>query len=920
MSFPGATEQDVADPVAGDPDETLDLQHSFQEERGPFPVASCMSMRTDSSMGPPVSFKQEAPTDSQMRRMRRCPETDAAWHISRLEDEVGLEVRYIDAFKGRGVFAVSAFEEGEFIVEYRGDLINFEEAQRRRRIYHDALKGFMIDFIWQGKCWTIDAALDDGSLGRLFNDDHLNPNCIIKRIIVGRQPHLCIFAMRDIIPGEELTYTYGDADCPWREKVSKGQIGVSCLPQSSGETPASAQHCVPTPWEGSIDGHQDGVLGNDSDDCSIVGNSEEESGANSSDDSVSGDSACGRGVSRGKRKGKRMYSETADSGEASKSEDAAHQSSSHILIKGISKTSRGSRVYDKKQYCFFCCRPLSKIARHLEQVHSNEPDVAKALTFPKGSKERKILLEHLRNKGNFAYNAEILEKGQGDLVPCKKPRKDSNSGDFIHCLHCLGLFAKKFLWRHMKQCKLRTNELSTPGTDKMFSPGACTGPTAHGASAGLHEILRNMNDDDLLLTIKDDPYIIKLGEYFYNKLGADSGKHAYVRLKMREVGRLLIQAKKATPLRRMEDFVDPSNFLHVVTAVKMVCGYDDEKCTFKRPTLAVKLGHSLQKIAFLVSFQAMMDRDNDKADKARDFNEMYTTRWCELLSANTLRTFREDKWNAPLVIPFTEDVKMMHLFLDNKQKNTFNDLSSNPTSKSWTCLAKVTLSQVILFNRRREGEVSKMPLTSFVCRNTFDLHEDIALALTELERKLCHHFTWVEIKGKRGRKVPVLLTPEMQRSLELLKEKREVCGVPSANIYMFARPSALSHLRGSDCLRDFAVECGAKNPKALLSTKHRKYVATLSNVLHLNNTETDRLADVLGHNIRVQREDCRLPGSTLQLAKISKVLMALETGRFGEFSGKNLEDINIDASELEAEVSIEHSLDRDENSSRHNPD
>uniref|UniRef100_A0A3B3TG06 Uncharacterized LOC111855400 n=1 Tax=Paramormyrops kingsleyae TaxID=1676925 RepID=A0A3B3TG06_9TELE len=919
MSFPEATEQDVTDPVTGDPDETLDLQDSFQEERGPLLAASCMSMSTDHSMGPPFSFKQEAPTDSQARRMRRCPETDAAWHISRLEDEVGLEVRYIDTFKGRGVFAVSAFEEGEFIVEYRGDLINFEEAQRRRRIYHDALKGFMIDFIWQGKCWTIDAALDDGSFGRLFNDDHLNPNCIIKRIIVGRQPHLCIFAMRDIIPGEELTYTYGDADCPWREKVSKGQIGVNSLPQSSGEMPASGQLCGPTSWRGSTDVHQDGVLCNDSDVCSIVGNSEEDSAANSSDESTSEGSAWAHGISKGKKKEKRIYSETSNALEASKSEEA-HQSSSHILIKGISKTSRGSRVYDKKQYCFFCCRPLSKIARHLEQVHSNEPDVAKALTFPKGSKERKILLEHLRNKGNFAYNAEILEKGQGDLVPCKKPRKDSNSGDFIHCLHCLGLFAKKFLWRHMKQCKLRTNELSTPGADKMFSPGACMGPTAQGVSAGLHEILRNMNDDELLLTIKADPYIIKLGEYFYNKLGADSGKHAYVRLKMREVGRLLIQAKKATPLRRMEDFVDPSNFLHVVTAVKMVCGYDDDKCTFKRPTLAVKLGHSLQKMAFLVSFQAMMDRDSEKADKARDFNEMYTTRWCELLSANTLRTFREDKWNAPLVIPFTEDVKMMHLFLDNKQKSTFNDLSSNATSKNWTCLAKVTLSQVVLFNRRREGEVSKMPLTSFVCRNTFDLHEDVAF--TELEKKLCRHFTWIEIKGKKGRKVPVLLTPEMQKSMELLKEKRGVCGVPSENIYMFARPSALSHLRGSDCLRDFAVECGAKNPKALLSTKHRKYVATLSNVLNLNNTEIDRLADVLGHSIRVQREDYRLPEGTLQLAKISKVLMALETGRLGEFSGKNLEDISIDASELEAEVSIEHSLDRDENSSadRHSPD
>ena len=130
--------------------------------------------------------------------------------------------------------------------------------------------------------------------------------------------------------------------------------------------------------------------------------------------------------------------------------------------------------------------------------------------------------------------------------------------------------------------------------------------------------------------------------------------------------------------------------------------------------------------------------------------------------------------------------------------------------------------------------------------------------------------------------------------MELLKEKREEGAVPSENIYMFARPAALSHLRGSDCLREFATECGAKNPKALSSTKLRKHIATLSNVLNLSNTELDQLADFLGHDVRVHRDYYRLPEGTLQLAKISKILMALETGRLGEFSGKNLDEIDID--------------------------
>ncbi|XP_077364363.1 uncharacterized protein LOC144008148 isoform X3 [Festucalex cinctus] len=42
----------------------------------------------------------------------------------------------------------------------------------------------------------------------------------MQRITVDRQPHLCLFATKDIEPGEETTYNYGDFDFPWRLKVS----------------------------------------------------------------------------------------------------------------------------------------------------------------------------------------------------------------------------------------------------------------------------------------------------------------------------------------------------------------------------------------------------------------------------------------------------------------------------------------------------------------------------------------------------------------------------------------------------------------------------------------------------------------------------------------------------------------------------
>ena len=81
------------------------------------------------------------------------------------------------------------------------------------------------------------------------------------------------------------------------------------------------------------------------------------------------------------------------------------------------------------------------------------------------------------------------------------------------------------------------------------------------------------------------------------------------------------------------------------------------------------------------------------------------------------------------------------------------------------------------------------------------------------------------------------------------------------NPFFFARPGSTLHHRSSDCLRTFAQKCGAKNPDALKSTKLRKHIAILSTVLNM--TETDQLANFLGHDLVVHREYYRLPEGTL---------------------------------------------------------
>lgn len=288
--------------------------------------------------------------------------------------------------------------------------------------------------------------------------------------------------------------------------------------------------------------------------------------------------------------------------------------------------------------------------------------------------------------------------------------------------------------------------------------------------------------------------------------------------------------------------------------MKKAAGYDPKTNTYQTPSLALKLGHSLKKISSIVESNALIIGDHITAEYAKRYRAIHDSRWEEFISSGALNTLKEAKWNMPRVLPFTQDVKLLNLYMENQQSSSERMLRISPTPENYAALSKVTLALAITFNRRRAGEVSRMLLTAFTSRNKSVLHDDVAICLTPFERKMCEFFTRVEIRGKRGRIVPVLLKPAMVTAMELLAEVRESCGVPNENLFLFARPEALSAYRGGECFQKYAKLCGAEHPEALTSTKLRKHIATMSQVLNLEENESDQLADFLGHDIRIHRQ------------------------------------------------------------------
>ena len=95
---------------------------------------------------------------------------------------------------GQGLFANKGFKEGDFLIEYTGEVISSEEADRRATKYL-----FQID-----ENYTIDGDVET-NIARYVNH-FCNPN--VEAVVEAGQ--INFYALRNIERGEEVGFDYGE--------------------------------------------------------------------------------------------------------------------------------------------------------------------------------------------------------------------------------------------------------------------------------------------------------------------------------------------------------------------------------------------------------------------------------------------------------------------------------------------------------------------------------------------------------------------------------------------------------------------------------------------------------------------------------------------------------------------------------------
>ncbi|XP_037028782.1 uncharacterized protein LOC119069014 [Bradysia coprophila] len=225
-----------------------------------------------------------------------------------------------------------------------------------------------------------------------------------------------------------------------------------------------------------------------------------------------------------------------------------------------------------------------------------------------------------------------------------------------------------------------------------------------------------------------------------------------------------------------------------------------------------------------------------------------------------------------------EDVKTLFSYINSELHNTFQELKETFVPKKWLKLAEMVMAWIIVFNRRRIGEVQNIRVNEFVGRESVDddSNKEILAALSTESQGIARKFKRMKIRGKKGRTVPVLMKPFIEKSIEFLIKTRQMAGIPSDRQFLFELPTS-SDLQIDACrlLRNLSTSCGANNPSSLRGTT--------CIALELNEALVGELAKFLGHDEKIHREHYRQNPIDREVVQVAQ-LLEKASGQRDEFS------------------------------------
>lgn len=337
------------------------------------------------------------------------------------------------------------------------------------------------------------------------------------------------------------------------------------------------------------------------------------------------------------------------------------------------------------------------------------------------------------------------------------------------CPNCLGFMLKRHIWHHIKyNCNEKNSDDNYTKAKHVIAENNAIISDIFGFGFSQEyntSVISKIRSDEIGNICKNDILILKFGAMQFEKY-ADT-QSEFIRQSMRQLARLRssLNSLDNNMSKSFSSYLSPEKFDLIVQATKnismnAISSDSVVRPEFHTPSLALKIGFALKKCIAIERGSALRSGNIKRNKSLLSLNDLIDMEWNIRISSNALSTLHRRKFNASQLLPITDDLVKLSKHIDNeiiKYKLQVESVERN--NQKWTRLATLCLARIILFNKRRSGEAAKMKLSDYISRPTWEEQntKEIRNSLTPIEKKLSESMTLVEIEGKRGGKVPVIL-------------------------------------------------------------------------------------------------------------------------------------------------------------------
>ncbi|KAF5271984.1 hypothetical protein FQR65_LT17493 [Abscondita terminalis] len=536
----------------------------------------------------------------------------------------------------------------------------------------------------------------------------------------------------------------------------------------------------------------------------------------------------------------------------------------------------------RKYFCIYCKKLFRKFPQHLQVSHTNEEAVKMFMILPKKNAERRKIIETIRRRGDFEYNTS---ENCSELLVARRSQVDfpKTSNNYLPCPYCTAFFCKSTLRLHVKHCttvvrkgERNVNVLSRTILNSIH-PSA-----SELLKKNIFAVLRN---DDCVNVIRYDRLAIIYGNFLCSKYSAQHHQDM-IRSKLRTIGRLLIAARTLdSTITDFASLLTPGHFDVAVAAIKKVGGINAAQTSYKSPTTVLNLSTICKHASAVWKSTCIKDEKPDAKQKVEDFLILFNVAFPAELGKTAVENQVQFQRQKVVDLPSTEDIMKLVRFLRVNRRLWFSKIRSGDViniSYGLRQLASFTLVSIMVFNRRRPGELERITINDFrTLKSAYSASAAAGHFTNDEDRLMAERYKRFEIRGKLNRTVPVLVDFEIEECLNLIIARRNDAGIPPDNPYVFAcRSTDLRnrYLRAYFLLRSYAKQCGAAKPHLLKATELRKQIATQCALQDLSENVIHDVANFMGHHINIHNSIYRMPVDKRDIVRMSKILESIQGG------------------------------------------